>query len=196
MGEGIPEKETLDETAEGEGRPAGETPEGVPKDEGAEGFGSRLPRAAADKADILNRAIARLIDVLIALLLARFPGFAGFTLGLVYLGVADGLFDGASVGKRIIGLRVVRSQGGPMVSFRESILRNSTMCVLYAALWIPIIGWVVALAGGGFEFLLMLGSPEGKRLGDEIASTVVRDSARRTTDSAGGREGAGADETV
>jgi hypothetical protein len=40
---------------------------------------------------------------------------------------------------------------------------------------VPIAGWVLAVLGLAFELLLIIGSPEGMRLGDEIASTVVID---------------------
>jgi len=171
MGEETPEKETREEN-EASG-PAYVTEERE-DNSGEDGMEDLFPNADPDKADLLNRAIARFIDVLIALLLARFPGYVGFLLGIAYLGIADGLPGGASLGKRVIGLCVKKDPAGSPADYRDSIIRNSTVCLLYAALWIPLLGWAVAVAGAGFEFLLMLGSPQGKRLGDEVASTVVR----------------------
>ena len=52
-------------------------------------------------------------------------------------------------------------------------LRNSTMGVIYTVAMLPFVGWALALLGLGFEALLVIGSGEGMRLGDEIAGTVV-----------------------
>jgi len=132
-------------------------------------------RPGPTKADTLNRAVARFIDILFALLLAELPGRVGLFAGLTYVGVADGLMGGQSIGKRIIGLRVVKGQGGGPADIRASILRNSTMGAIYLVYHIPLVGWIIASAGLAFEFLLVIGSREGKRLGDEMAGTVVVD---------------------
>ncbi|MGA2193605.1 MAG: RDD family protein [Nitrospirota bacterium] len=127
------------------------------------------------KASVLNRSIARTIDILIALLLARLPGYIGFFSGILYVGIADGLMGGRSIGKRVIGLRVYMKKDGSPGDFRASILRNSTMAVLYTVALIPWVGWALGILGLGFELILIVGSPDGARLGDEIAGTVVRD---------------------
>jgi uncharacterized RDD family membrane protein YckC len=129
----------------------------------------------AVKANTLNRCIARFIDILIALLLARLPGYIGFFSGLLYIGAADGVMGGRSVGKKIAGLRVYSKKTGQRADFRASILRNSTIGVFYALSFIPFVGWAAGILGLGFELLLVIGNPEGMRLGDEIALTVVRD---------------------
>ncbi len=129
----------------------------------------------ATKANTLNRCIARFIDILIALFLARLPGYIGFFSGLLYIGIADGVMKGRSVGKRIAGLRVYSKKTGNWADFRLSILRNSTIGIFYCLSLIPFVGWAAGLLGLGFELLLIIGSPEGMRLGDEIALTVVRD---------------------
>ncbi len=125
------------------------------------------------KADTLNRSIARFIDILIALLLSRLPGYIGLLSGLTYIGIADGLLGGRSLGKRVIGLRALYRSDLRPADFRASILRNSTISVLYLVFHIPYVGWALAVLGLGFELLLITGSPEGLRLGDEIAGTVV-----------------------
>jgi uncharacterized RDD family membrane protein YckC len=131
--------------------------------------------AAGVKANTLNRCIAKFIDILIALLLSRLPGYIGFCSGLLYIGIADGVMDGRSVGKRIAGLRVYSKKTGKRADFRASILRNSTIGVFYILSMIPFVGWAAGILGLGFELLLIIGSPEGMRLGDEIALTVVKD---------------------
>jgi uncharacterized RDD family membrane protein YckC len=130
---------------------------------------------AAVKANTLNRCIAKFIDILIALLLSRFPGYIGFCSGLLYIGIADGVMGGRSVGKKIAGLRVYSKKTGKRADFRASILRNSTIGVFYILSFIPFVGWAAGILGLGFELLLIIGNPEGMRLGDEIALTVVRD---------------------
>ena len=127
------------------------------------------------KANTLNRSIARFIDILVALLLARLPGYVGVLAGLTYITIADGLMGGRSLGKKVIGLRAVYRKDGRGADFRASILRNSTIGVLYLIFLVPIAGWALAVFGLAFELLLVIGSPEGMRLGDEIASTVVID---------------------
>lgn len=151
---------------------------------GAGGAAGARPGAEAvppAKANTLNRVIARFIDILIALLLLRLPGYVGFLAGLTYIGIADGLWDGRSIGKRIIGLRVLRAEGRKPAEFRDSIIRNSTIGVYYALFQIPLLGWALAALGLGFEWLLVVGNPLGMRLGDEIAGTVVADEPRRDT---------------
>jgi uncharacterized RDD family membrane protein YckC len=130
------------------------------------------------KADTLNRVIARFIDILFALLIARLPGYIGLFGGLTYVGIADGLMGGRSIGKRIIGLRVLYANDGRAVDFRGSILRNSPLGLLYIIFHIPLAGWALASLGLGFELLLIIGSAEGRRLGDEIADTVVADEVK------------------
>ncbi|MFN3396312.1 MAG: hypothetical protein ACK4Z9_05895, partial [Thermodesulfovibrionales bacterium] len=38
---------------------------------------------------------------------------------------------------------------------------------------IPLIGWIFLILIAAFEFLILLGSKEGMRLGDELAKTSV-----------------------
>lgn len=125
------------------------------------------------KAGVFNRVVAKFIDVLVALLLAELPGRVGVIAGLTYIGVADGLMGGRSVGKRLIGLRTVMRKTGRPADFRASVLRNTTIGFLYLLYRIPLVGWAFAVFGLGFEMLLIIGSHEGLRLGDEIAGTVV-----------------------
>jgi uncharacterized RDD family membrane protein YckC len=153
------------------------------EDEGAAALGPAAVKApapvAAAKASVLNRGIARAIDILFALLLARLPGYIGFLSGLLYVAIADGLMGGRSIGKRIIGLRVVlKKDPGRSADFRTSILRNSTIGLLYILSYIPYAGWALALVGLGIEGLLIVGSPEGMRLGDEIAQTIVKEETK------------------
>lgn len=153
------------------GEPGART-EGAPY--GAEKAGNESSGIyAGARAGVLERSVARFIDLLFALLLAKLPGYVGFFAGLTYIGIADGLMDGRSIGKRIIKLRVVYPADNRPADLRASILRNSTIALCYMFFKVPAVGWLLAAAGLLFELVLIIGSPAGKRLGDEIANTVV-----------------------
>ncbi|RJQ21423.1 MAG: hypothetical protein C4560_03835 [Nitrospiraceae bacterium] len=136
------------------------------------------------KAGLLNRLIARTIDFIIVAALYEIIPKVGFFAGLTYLLIADGLFEGRSVGKKLIGLRVMVYKNADKVtacSFRESIQRNFPFAVgfiLFGILnMIPLIGWlfsfIIVAVVVLFEGLVLIGSEEGMRLGDELAETHV-----------------------
>ena len=128
------------------------------------------------RAGLLLRAIAKILDfIIIAAALEIIPK-AGFFAGLVYLLIGDGLFDGRSLGKKLIGIKVVSVDAQKPCTFRDSILRNSTFgmgYLFYNMLWF---GWIFILAVTVFEFVILLGSRNLMRIGDEIAKTIVVDS--------------------
>ncbi len=125
------------------------------------------------RAGLLLRTAAKIIDfILIAAVMEIIPR-AGFYAGLAYLLLGDGFFDGRSVGKKLLKLKVLSAETGGACSFRDSILRNSTFGVGYVLWIVPFVGWIFILIVSVVEFLLVLGSKDGMRLGDEIAKTVV-----------------------
>ncbi len=126
-----------------------------------------------ERAKILNRIIARVIDFLIIGILLEAVPRIGFFAGLLYLLIADGLFDGRSVGKRLIKLRIVLGEKNRMCGFRESIIRNFPFAIGYILMALPLVGFIFPILVVGFETLLMLGSEKGLRLGDELAKTMV-----------------------
>jgi len=125
------------------------------------------------RAGLLLRIAAKVLDfILIAACIEILPR-AGFFAGLAYLLLSDALFDGRSLGKRLVRLQVISSETRQPCSFRDSILRNSTFGLGYLLSLIPWIGWLfIAIVAAG-EFVLVLGSEEGRRLGDELAKTTV-----------------------
>lgn len=125
------------------------------------------------KADILYRVIARAIDFIIIGILFELIPKIGYFAGLIYLLIGDGLFEGRSIGKRLIKLKTVFVKTGGPCSFRESIIRNSTFAVGYLLMSIPLIGFIFPLVVIVFEVLLIIGSEKGMRLGDELANTQV-----------------------
>ena len=125
------------------------------------------------RGSLLLRAIAKTLDFIIIAAAAEVIPKAGFFAGLAYLLIGDGLFDGRSIGKKIIGLRVVSADTDKPCSFRDSILRNSIFGIGYLLFKIPWFGWIFIVIVTVLEFIVLLGSKDGMRLGDEIAKTRV-----------------------
>jgi hypothetical protein len=141
------------------------------------------------KAGFLNRIIARTIDFIIVAALYEAIPRVGFFAGLTYLLIADGLFEGRSVGKKLIGLRVIIYNNTDKVtacSFKESIYRNFPFAVGFMVFGIfnmmPLIGWIFSFTAAAvvvlFESLILFGSEKGMRLGDELAKTHVIEEKR------------------
>jgi len=124
-------------------------------------------------ASLFLRAIAKALDFIIIAAATEIIPKAGFFAGLAYLLIGDGLFDGRSFGKKIIGLRVVSTNTDKPCSFRDSILRNSMFGLGYLFYKIPWFGWIFMVIVTVLEFVILLGSKDGMRLGDEIAKTRV-----------------------
>jgi uncharacterized RDD family membrane protein YckC len=132
------------------------------------------------KAQVLNRGIAKLIDLFIVAAAGQMPVPVGFLGGLAYILIADGFAGGRSIGKRLIGLQTVLPGRREAAGFRESIIRNLPFAVAQAAFAVPYVGWVVSAAIIAFEAVLILGNEQGRRLGDEVAGTQVLDVGRLT----------------
>ena len=126
------------------------------------------------KADLTTRAVAGFIDLLIVIGLTRLPDVIGFLSASGYLLIRDGLFERQSVGKKLIGLRVVSSDDPDFViTFRESIIRNVPLVLAYMLFLIPYAGWLLGPAAAGIEFLTALGDEQSMRIGDMLARTGV-----------------------
>ncbi len=127
------------------------------------------------KAGLLVRTVARILDfIIVAAIIETLPK-VGFFAGLAYLLIADGFFDGRSLGKKLIGLKVVMVDTKQSCSFRESILRNSTFGIGFLFYKLPLIGLIIISLVALFEFVILLGSRDHMRLGDEFAKTIVLD---------------------
>jgi uncharacterized RDD family membrane protein YckC len=87
--------------------------------------------------------------------------------------ISDGLFDGRSLGKKIMRLRVSSFATGGPGTFRDSMVRNAPFAAAMLLFNIPLAGWVFPVLVLTFEFLLALGSGDGMRLGDDLAGTKV-----------------------
>lgn len=145
---------------------------------------------ASTKPDVGKRVIAFVIDLVIAMVLSIIP-LIGSLLGAVYMLVRDGLdieyMKGRSLGKKVMGLRPVRSDGQPM-DIMTSIMRNWPLAlgalassVNYAPL-LGLFGLSILISLVGFVLLLVeiyyvLTSSDGRRWGDRLANTHVVESA-------------------
>jgi len=94
---------------------------------------------------------------------------AGVVLVVVLVGyptTMETLTRGRTLGKLVLGLRVVRDDGGP-IGFRHALTRALVgVAVEWPGLVMPLLTWVAALA-------TMLANPRSKRLGDLAAGTIV-----------------------
>ncbi len=76
--------------------------------------------------------------------------------GFGYFLARDALPGGASIGKRLTGLRVVVRETGVPCTFGRSIARNAVLLML-----------------GAIDLVIPFFRADGKRLGDDIAGTYV-----------------------
>lgn len=125
------------------------------------------------KASLLLRVIAKSVDLIVIAIAIKSIPHVGHLASIVYLLISDGLFDGRSLGKKIIKLKVVSFSSGNAGNFRDSMLRNSTLVLALLLYKIPLLGWFFVLLVLSLELLLMLGNEEGMRLGDDLAGTKV-----------------------
>jgi uncharacterized RDD family membrane protein YckC len=126
------------------------------------------------KTDLTTRLIAGFIDLLIIIGLTRLPDVVGFLSASGYLLIRDGLFERRSIGKKLIGLRVISSDDPEFViTYRESIIRNVPLVLAYILFLIPYAGWILGPAAFGIECLTALGDDRGMRIGDMLARTFV-----------------------
>ncbi len=130
------------------------------------------------KARVLNRFIAKFVDLIVVAAAGQVVPPVGWLAGLAYVLIGDGLTGGQSLGKRLIGLQTVIPRSREVSGFRESIVRNLPLALAYLLFPIPYIGWALATAIVLLEALLIIGNEQGLRLGDEIAHTQVLDAGQ------------------
>lgn len=129
---------------------------------------------------LLQRFTAKGIDILLVTVLyfigkAISPIF-GALLASIFAGIQDSLGQGQSIGKRIMGLRVLDEYTGGSCSFQNSILRNIPLWLFFLLLPVEFI-WGLSLLAIVPIFLLeiyLLANIEtGVRLGDVLGNTQV-----------------------
>lgn len=126
----------------------------------------------AQKSDLTGRAAAGFVDFLIVLALSRLPDVVGFLAASGFILLRDALLGGQSPGKKLVGLRVVKSEAlQEPAGYRESILRNITLAAAYILFLIPYLGWLLGPAALLAEILVGVGDDKGQRVGDMLART-------------------------
>lgn len=112
-------------------------------------------------AQFIDEILALVVGYLFLLLLKEFlpsdnsaPMLAMWLVVLIYTLLADGMFKGQSIGKKILGLYVVNTKTDAPCTYTQSALRNITYLL------------------GFIDLIFLLGS-ERRRIGDRIASTKV-----------------------
>jgi len=123
--------------------------------------------------NIFFRVLAKLIDLIIVAILWKTLHEAGILAGVFYLLISDGIFHGCSIGKKFLRLKVININKDTPADFRDSIIRNMTVAFPLLFLPVPIIGWLICAAIFAFEFILIIGDSETRRLGDYLAKTSV-----------------------
>lgn len=125
----------------------------------------------------LARFTAKAIDLFIVLLLSVVYFPLGFLLGVLYLSIGDSLGTGQSLGKRIIGMRVIRTEDAQKCEWKQALVRNLPLTAPLILFIIPILGWFI---GGllfcvfcAVEIYLFTTFKSRQRLGDMMAETTV-----------------------
>ena len=136
-----------------------------------------------EKAQVSFRVLAKFIDLLLGVFLAiilRYP--LGPLVGFLYTLLGDALvfspFYGQSLGKKLVGLRVIDlTTGKSTLHWRQSFLRNLPIGVVTFFGMIPFWGWLVAIFLGfpliTLEIYFMAKNTKGQRFGDILARTQV-----------------------
>ncbi len=146
---------------------------------------------AKTKADPLRRLAAALIDDVLAAIPSVIP-VAGGLLGIAYLLTKDAIvyettkkaeWKNRSIGKKLLGLEVWRWDGA-RTDLKTSVQRNWPLAVGYLLAFFPLVGWAAgSIAGfvvGLIEAWLVFTNPQGLRIGDRLANTMVVPSAAET----------------
>lgn len=159
---------------------------GDAQDSVTESLRGSLPAGARVKFSVAQRVAAKLLDLLLAGIIAGLvPWPVGPLVGFAYSLLGDGLmgmgFNGQSVGKRLMGLRVVRSADSSPIRYKDSVVRNLPVGVATFFAIIPFWGWIICVLVGVplmlIEITLMLRMQGETRLGDIMASTRVLEKA-------------------
>jgi uncharacterized RDD family membrane protein YckC len=129
----------------------------------------------------LNRLIGKAIDLVIVIALANVLYPAGPLAAFLYILICDGLKGGRSLGKRVVGLKVVNTTTGKAADFKDSMIRNSTVAIPVLFFMVPLVGWILWIVIGipilAIELYLMTRLDQQARLGDTMADTKVAELA-------------------
>ncbi len=129
------------------------------------------------RATFLERASAKFIDGTFALILASIMSPIGPVAGLVYSLIADGILEGRSLGKLLVGIKVIDRDTLKPCSINKSVLRNIPFGFALLMFIVPVMGMflfvVIGLGVIGIEAYFLYTDLEGMRIGDSLADTLV-----------------------
>lgn len=132
---------------------------------------------AGPRRALWTRFLAKAIDFAIVGIGVVFYYPMGLILGVVYLSISDSLYEGQSIGKRLMGFMVVSLVDGTPCSTRQSFIRNLPLMVPISFLIYPGWGWLIAaFLATPFtivEIYLLFKEKVPHRLGDILADTTV-----------------------
>jgi uncharacterized RDD family membrane protein YckC len=148
----------------------------------------RLPKARTARR-LLGSGVEYFTYELILIFLNIVSPFTGGVLGffatpfiLLMVGIRDVKSGAFSIAKRVGGMRVVDYRTGQPISDLQALKRNSYYLVLIVLMVVP---FTKSIPTAIFTLLMMIdimmiiASPEGRRIGDLIAGTQVVQEKRR-----------------
>lgn len=137
----------------------------------------QLLPAEQRRAMLKARIVGRGIDAGIFVFLAWSYSYLGPLIALLYVLFADGLIDGASVGKLVTRQRVRRTRDERAANPLDSLLRNAPLGLAALFSVIPFVGWILFLTLGVaillFESYMVWQDPRNQRAGDILAGTHI-----------------------
>lgn len=144
-------------------------PKGNGSDPSARRGGSPYP-----KVEFWPRVLAKTADALVAGLFAWLVPVVGSVMAVAYLLLCDGLPNGQSPGKRLLGVKVVHVPTRRSCTVRPSVVRNLPVAAAAAFLLNPYLA-IVAVPIVLFELYMAYTDALGIRIGDVFADTQVVD---------------------
>jgi uncharacterized RDD family membrane protein YckC len=133
--------------------------------------------SAGSRAARFMRLLAKAIDCFLAFLLCIVLYPFGVLLSIGYLSIADSLNQGESVGKKLMGFKVLSLKDGEACSLKASIIRNLPFTIPLLFLLIPFWGWIACILTMvpliALEIFLIFKLDAFHRLGDVMADTTV-----------------------